>query len=78
MDAEVLMLSEVGRQGKRNIIWYHLHVEYKIWYTWTYLETRNRLSDTENKFMILKGEKEVEEGKIKRLGLMYTHYYQYK
>ena len=27
---------------KIDIIWYHLYVQYKISYKWTYLQTRNR------------------------------------
>ena len=29
---------------------YHSHVESKIWYKWTYLWNKNRLTDTENTF----------------------------
>ena len=29
----------------------------KIWYKWTYLQNRNRRTDTENKFMVTKGER---------------------
>ena len=38
-------------------IWYHLHVECKMWYKWIYLQNRNRLTDVENKSMATKGEK---------------------
>ena len=27
----------------------------KIWYKWTYLQSRNRCTDTENKFMVATG-----------------------
>ena len=30
----------------------------KKWYKWTYLQNRNRLTDTENKFTVTKGERE--------------------
>jgi len=30
----------------------------KKWYKWTYLQNRNRLSDTENRLMVTKGEEE--------------------
>ena len=33
----------------------HLHVESKVWYEWTYLQNRNRLTDTENIFMVTRG-----------------------
>ena len=32
-------------QRKTNTICYHLHVESKKWYKWTYLQNRNRLID---------------------------------
>ena len=54
MDLEIIILNEVS-QTKINIIWYHLYVESKIWYKWTYLQSRNRLTDIENKFMVTKG-----------------------
>ena len=31
-------------------------VESKIWYRWTYLQNRSRLTDIENKVMVTKGE----------------------
>ena len=43
------------------------------WYKWTYLQNRNILPDTENKFMIIKGD--VREREIRSLKLTYTHYY---
>ena len=59
MDLEIIILSEVSR-AKTNIIWYRLYVESKIWYKWTYLQNRNRLTDIENKFMVTKEEGEGE------------------
>ena len=39
--------------GKRQISWYHLPVEpKKKWYRWTYLQNRNRLTDTENQLIV--------------------------
>ena len=46
-------ISEVS-QTKTNITWYHLYVESKKQYKWTYLQNRNRLSDIENKLMVTK------------------------
>ena len=43
------------------------------WYRWTYLQSRNRHTDIENKFMDPKGTREV--GWPGRLGLAYIHYY---
>jgi len=55
MNLEIIILSEVS-QRKTDIIWYHLCVEFKIWYKGTYLPDRNRLSNIENK-LITKGER---------------------
>ena len=45
-----------SKSHKDNIC-YHLHVQSKIWYKWTYLQKKNRLTDIENKFTVTKGEK---------------------
>ena len=42
------------------------------WYRWTYLQSRNRVTDVENKRMVTKGGK-VAVGWIGRLGLTYIH-----
>ena len=56
MDLEIIIVSEVS-QRKTNIIWYHLFVESKkIILTWTYLQSRDRLTDIENNLMVTKGE----------------------
>ena len=49
MDLEIIILSEV-RQRKTDAIWHHLHVESKTQNELIY-ET-NRLTDTENRFMV--------------------------
>ena len=56
MELEILILSEV-RKRKTNTIWYHLHVESKIWHKWTYLQHRNRLMHRENRLVVAKKEK---------------------
>ena len=56
MDLEIVILSEVS-QRKKNIIWYRLYVEFKKRHKWTYLQNRKKLTDTENKFRITKGER---------------------
>ena len=56
MDLEMIIPSEISHKNT-NIIWYHLYVESKIWYKWTYLQNRNRLTDIENKVMVTKGER---------------------
>ena len=45
------------------------------WYRWTYLQSRNRDTDTENKCMDTRGEGGV--GWIGRLGLTHIHYWYY-
>ena len=55
MDLEIIILSEV-RQRKPNII-FNLYVESEIWYNWTYLQNRNRLTDKENKLTVTKGKR---------------------
>ena len=54
MDLEIIILSEEN-QTKTNII-YHLFVESKKWYKWTYLQTRNRLKDVDDNLMVTKGD----------------------
>ena len=39
MELEIIILSEVT-QRKRNIIWYHLYIEYKKLYKWIYLQNK--------------------------------------
>ena len=46
----LLILSEVS-QSKANIIWYHLYMESKKWYKWTYIQNINRLTDKRNKLV---------------------------
>ena len=67
MYLEIIILSEVS-QTTTNIIWYHLHVKFKKWYKWTYLQSRNRFTYLENNFKFIKRE-------IKWLGLTCKHYY---
>ena len=40
-----------------NTIWCHFYVDSKIWHKWTYLW--NRLTDTENRLVVIKGKKGV-------------------
>ena len=56
MDLEIIILSEV-RPRKTNIIWYHLYVESKKEYKWTYLQNRNRLTNIGKKLTVTKGER---------------------
>ena len=55
MDLEISILSEVNQA---NIVWYHLYVESKKWYKWTYLQNRKRLIHIKkNNNLRLKGRK---------------------
>ena len=49
MDLKTVILSKV-----RQRLWYHLHVETKKEYKWTYPQKRNIVTDIENKFMAMK------------------------
>ena len=48
-------MTEV-RKRKTNTIWYHLHAESKIWHKRTYLWNRNRITNIENRLVVVKGE----------------------
>ena len=55
MGLEIMVLSEVGQKQKdRN---HTTSLISKIWHKWTYLQSRNRLTDTEDKLVIAKGER---------------------
>ena len=71
MDPESVILSELS-QRKRNIIWHPLYLESKKkWYKWTYLQSRHRLTDLENEFLVAGG-----EGIVKDFGkVVYTLLY---
>ena len=61
MDLEIIIINEVSQrhydiQVTYLNIYFHFYVESKIWFEWTYLQNRNRLTDIENKVMITKGE----------------------
>ena len=45
-----------NRKIMTNTVWYHLHVESKIWCKLTYLWNRNRLWGIENRLAVAKGE----------------------
>ena len=64
MDLEVIVVSKVS-QRKTSIIWFCSCTEpkkKKKRYKWTYIQNRNRPTDTENKLVVIKGEKT--EGEI--------------
>ena len=49
MELEIIILREISRK-KTNAIWYHLHVESKMWNKWTYIW--NRIGDRENRLVV--------------------------
>ena len=51
MDLEIITLSGLN---ETSAIWYHLYVEFKIRHKSTYLQNRNR--HTESRLMVAKGE----------------------
>ena len=69
---EIILLSEISQTEKDK---YHMISLicgiYKKWCRWTYSRSRNRSTDTDNKLMVNKGERE--EGQIRSLGLTYMH-----
>ena len=67
------MLSEVSQKEKNNsrILTHIGGIWKKNWYGWSYLQSRNRDKDVENKHMDPNGERG--RGWIGRLGLTYIH-----
>ena len=49
--------SKWSKSERERQIPYHLHVESKIWRTWTFLRNRRRFTDIQNRDTIAKGEK---------------------
>ena len=56
MDLGIMIPSEVSQKEKDLPIWYHLCVESKKWYRWTYFQNRNWLTDRKQTYGY-KGEK---------------------
>ena len=56
MDIEIIILCQIYDVILSNIICYHLYVESKIMIQMNLLTNKNRLSDTGNKFMAIKGD----------------------
>ena len=52
MSLEIIILSEVSEKEKDKYHRYHLYIESKVWHKPIYL--RNRLTDRENKLMVIK------------------------
>ena len=73
MDLETIILSGVSHKRRTNI-WYHLFVESKK-YTNEFIYTAEAYSQTQKTIVCLLKRKRSEGGKIRSLGLTYTHYY---
>ena len=56
-ELEIIILSEVSHMRKSNITCYHLYVNIKQRYKWSYLQNRNRFTNIENKRMVSRGER---------------------
>ena len=74
MDLDFIILSEVSQKEKD--ITYHLYVESKKWQKWTYLQNRNRLTDSEQIWDCMDGGG-VGERWTGNLGLADANYYVY-
>ena len=57
VDLETVIQSEVSQKEENKYRLILLHVNLEKWYRWTYLQSRNRDTDVEDKIMIAKGEK---------------------
>ena len=57
MDLEIIILSEVS-QRKKNTTLYRLYVESKKKKSHELIQKRNRSTDTEDKLMVIKAERE--------------------
>ena len=58
MDLGIIIRGQTEKENIEKISYDITHMSNlsKKWYTWTYLQNRNRLTDFENKFMVAKGE----------------------
>ena len=73
---ETVIQTEVSQKGKNK--WSHINAHMwnlEKWYRWTYLQSRNRDIDMENKRLDTKLVGGWQEGWIGRLILTYVHYY---
>ena len=54
MDIEIIILNKLEKDKYHMI---SLMWNLKIWYKWTYLQNRNRVTDVENKLTVTRGER---------------------
>ena len=53
-DLESAILSESKSERERHISYNITYIwDFKIWYKWTYLKSRNRVTDVENKLYLI-------------------------
>ena len=55
MQLAIIILSEVSRKRKTNVMGNHSYVESKTWHKWPYLQKRKRLTDIEEKTCACQG-----------------------
>ena len=60
MDATGEHHTKWSKSEKRQITWYHLHVKSRIQLKWAYLQSRNRPTNIEERFVVAKGRQEEE------------------
>ena len=58
VDLETVIQSEVSQKEENKYRLILLHVNLEKWYRWTYLQSRNRDTDVENKLTDTKGGRE--------------------
>ena len=75
MNPEIVILSEVSQKEKARYHISHLYVESKLWQKRTYLQNRNRLTDTVNRLVVAWMEGSGGEGWTGNLGLAEANYY---
>ena len=66
IDLKGIMLSKVS-QRKINFVWYHLYVESKTYNELVNKTKSNRLTDLENKLVVIRGERERGKGREKKV-----------
>ena len=62
------------RKRTINTLWYHSYVESKIWHRWTYLQSRNRLTDTENGLVVAKVRRGDWDFRVRRCKLLHKEW----
>ena len=71
-DSQTKRIKSLRKKNTNTI--YHLHAKSKTWHKWIYLQNRNRFTDIESRFVVVKGEGEGMRW-TGSLGLIDTNYY---